>query len=58
MIPLKCPHLDWQSDPSKPDNEEVAALLTHYADTHGEDLPDTAREVIRACAKALGGARV
>jgi len=55
---LTCPQFDWTSDSNAEVNEQVAAFLLHYDEVHGQDLPDDAREVIRACARALGGSRV
>ncbi|MGH2756222.1 MAG: hypothetical protein ACRDI3_00355 [Actinomycetota bacterium] len=56
MIP--CPHLDYSTDDGDPVQKQVAELLTHYDEEHGDGLPEDAREVIRACARALGGTRV
>lgn len=56
MIP--CPKGDHTTDSGAEINKQVAELLTHYDDAHGEELPDDTRELIRACARALGGARV
>lgn len=55
---LSCPNLDWTSDSEADITEQVAALLKHYDEKHGEGLPEDARELIRACARALGGSRV
>lgn len=54
---LPCPKLDWSSNENDPVNEQVAELLTHYEATHGEGLPQDVRDLIKACARALGGTR-
>lgn len=54
---LKCPRLDWQSNSEKDVNDQVADLLKHYEETHGDGLPQDARELMKACANALGGVR-
>lgn len=55
---LTCPHLDWWSDEDDSAEKQVAALLIHYDETHGEGLPEDARELIRACARLLNPAGV
>ncbi len=55
---LPCPQLDWTSDWQDPVNEQVAKLLRHYNLTHGDPLPQDARDLLEACAKALEGAKV
>lgn len=55
---LKCPRLDWDSNPEDPINEQVADLLRHYENEHGDGLPQDAREVLKSCARALDGLKV
>jgi len=55
---LPCPEGDWTSDSNEDINKQVAALLHHYDEEHGEPLPQETRELLRACARALGGTRV
>lgn len=55
---LKCPILDWDSDPQKDINEQVADLLRHFNETHGDRLPEDGRALLEACAHALDGAKV
>ena len=54
---LKCPNLDWDSNPEDPVNEQVAELLRHYERAHGTGLPQDARDVLKACANALEGVK-
>lgn len=58
MIP--CPRRDWTSDSGDDVNIQVAKLLRHYEETHGEGdgLPQDLRDLLTACANALEGAHV
>lgn len=51
--PLDCPVGDWPNDPSKEPNEQIALLLGHLNDVHGQGLPPEIRAGIDACKKAL-----
>ena len=55
---LPCPRLDYTSESDDPINEQVADLLRHYEEIHGAELPQDARELLKACAHALDGAKV
>lgn len=52
---LECPHGDWTSTSTDPVNEQVANLLRHYEATHGGVMPKEVRDLLKACANALGG---
>lgn len=51
--PLDCPIGDWPNDGSKDTNEQIALLLGHLNDVHGQDLPPEVRAGIDACKKAI-----
>ena len=51
--PLDCPRNDWDNDPTKPVGTQVADLLGHLQEAHGQGMPDTVRDVITACRKDL-----
>lgn len=55
---IKCPRLDWTSNSADPVNDQIADLLTHYEQTHGDGLPQEVRDLMKACAQALGGIKV
>jgi hypothetical protein len=52
--PLDCPFGDWPNDPSGlPASEQVAGLLDHIEEVHGEPIPEPVREALKACRKEL-----
>ncbi len=56
MIP--CPERDWQSTTGDQPNDQIAALLEHYEQTHCDGQPQQVRDLLKACARALGGLKV
>lgn len=50
---LPCPEEDWTSNSTEPVNEQVAALLIHYENTHCDNVNEDVRELLKACAKVL-----
>lgn len=58
MTPIPCPLGDWESNENDDPNEQLAALLYHYEQTHCEERPQQVRDVLKACANALAGLKV
>ena len=52
--PLDCPAGDWKNDPGGlPVAEQIAGLLGHLVDAHGDEMPDPVRSAITACKREL-----
>lgn len=51
--PLDCPAGDWHNDASKLPTQQVALLLGHLNDEHGQGVPSELREGITACKREL-----
>ncbi|MGH2747366.1 MAG: hypothetical protein ACRDKB_05525 [Actinomycetota bacterium] len=53
--PLDCPLKDWwqPTPPGDLVSGQVAGLLGHIEEAHGEPLPEPIREAIKACKKEL-----